>query len=479
MVFSPSERTHQQTDKKMNEYPVLPAQFLETMKQQLGESEWDHFLQALQQPAPVSIRLNPFKGMPAPANGQAIGWSSHAYRLPSRPNFTLDPCFHAGAYYVQEASSGFLSHVLNQLALPEAPFALDLCAAPGGKSTLISSFLGDKGLLLANEVIKSRNQVLKENTIKWGLGNTVITQNDPAHFAPLSESFDFVLVDAPCSGEGLFRKDPQSIQEWSPENVHLCQGRQSRILQEAAALPKPGGYLIYSTCTYNPLENEGNVRFLAANFGYKPVEIPIDPAWQISRSECKTEQGVFPVYRFYPHKVPGEGLFMAVLQRPPSEANEKSPKKAKDFRHPHLQRLPGKVRNHPSFPKLDVPEPLSYYQYNNHLFALPSRWVPRFETIAIRLNVQYFGVELGDWVRDTFLPGPAWALSMLPKSSYAREELTREEAIRYLKKEPITLSKADRGWVLVNYKGLGIGWVKNLGNRSNNYYPKEWRIRMD
>ncbi|WP_154856132.1 methyltransferase RsmF C-terminal domain-like protein [Cyclobacterium xiamenense] len=462
----------------MNEYP-LPSHFLEAMKQQLGESDLNLFLQALQQPAPVSIRLNPSKGMSAPAASEPVGWSPHAFLLQSRPSFTLDPYFHAGAYYVQEASSGFLNHVLNQLELPEAPLALDLCAAPGGKSTLISSFLGEKGLLLANEVIKSRNLVLKENTIKWGLGNTVITQNDPAHFAQLSNSFDFVLVDAPCSGEGLFRKDPQSIQEWSPENVHLCQGRQSRILQEAAALPKPEGYLIYSTCTYNSLENEENIRFLVANFGYKPVEIPIDPSWGISQSACETERGAYPVYRFYPHRVPGEGLFMAVLQRPPSEDYRKPAKMGKDFRHPHLQRLPGKIRNHPSFPTLDLAENFAYYQYSNHLFALPARWVAWFETIATRMNVQYFGVELGDWARDTFLPGPAWALSLLPKPSYAVEELTTEEAIRYLKKEPITLSKADRGWVLVNYKGLGMGWVKNLGNRSNNYYPKEWRIRMD
>ncbi|MFO7824289.1 MAG: RsmF rRNA methyltransferase first C-terminal domain-containing protein [Cyclobacterium sp.] len=456
----------------------LPETFLDQMKQQLGQLELEQFLQALEQKTPVSLRLNPKKCQTSPFEGSPLPWCPQAYYLEERPIFTLDPLFHLGAYYVQEASSNFLWQALHQLDLPHSPLALDLCAAPGGKSTLISSFLGEEGLLVANEVIKSRNQVLRENLIKWGLGNAIVSQNDPSHFSNLENSFDFVLVDAPCSGEGLFRKDPQAIAEWSQENVHVCKGRQLRILQQAAGLPKPGGYLIYSTCTYNWQENEENVRYLVENFGYEKVIVPIKNSWHITQSEITVSSQTIPCYRFYPHKVKGEGLFMAILRKPASGEPHKPLREGRDFNHPHLKRFSIKNSKRSKFPELNFPFEVKLYQYDKHVFALPEKWSPVFEKVATQLNVQYFGVELGDWTKEQFFPAHAWAMGIYPISDYPSVALSREEAIQYLKKEPITLSIKERGWVLVKYKGLNLGWIKNLGNRSNNYYPKEWRIRM-
>src|SRR5690606_35373595 len=260
-------------------------------------AEFEQFQTAIDQPSRTSIRLNPFKSFSSAWPQSPIPWSKDGYFLEERPSFTLDPAIHAGAYYVQEASSMFIEHVLNSLAIPRGVY-LDLSAAPGGKSTLLSSYLGHEGLLVANEVIQSRAQILKENLIKWGLGNAVVTNNDPDHFEPLEGFFDLVLVDAPCSGEGMFRKDPQAREEWSPDNVQLCSARQKRIMDKAGALVKGGGYLLYSTCTFNEQENEDMIRFLTEEFAFEPVKIPLDASWNIVETEVETPDGAFFGYRF-------------------------------------------------------------------------------------------------------------------------------------------------------------------------------------
>ena len=241
----------------------LPAAFESQMISLLGEQAFEKFKLAVNQPAQTSIRLNEAKGYFPTWPKSPIDWSQQGFRLEERPSFTLDPAFHAGAYYVQEASSMFIDHLLRSIEVPKGVY-LDLAAAPGGKTTLLSSYLGEEGLLLANEVIQARTQVLKENSIKWGLGNIVVTNNGPEHFAPLEGFFDLVLVDAPCSGEGMFRKDPDARDEWSPDHVQLCALRQKRIMDQAGGLVKAGGYLIYSTCTFNEVENEGMIDFLTA-----------------------------------------------------------------------------------------------------------------------------------------------------------------------------------------------------------------------
>lgn len=458
--------------------PVLPKAFVQAMEALLGKDELVCFLEALEREPPITLRVNPFKPTKISEGLNPVPWCGDACYLPQRPSFTLDPLFHAGAYYVQESSSTFIQHILESIFAPRKGCFLDLCAAPGGKSTLLSSYLGEEGLLVANEVIKNRAQVLRENVIKWGLGNVVVSQNDVSHFQELQGMFDVVLIDAPCSGEGMFRKDPAAISEWSPEHVNLCAARQKRILDQAGSLPKGGGYLIYATCTYNFSENEENIRFLAEEFAYEPVRIPITPSWGISESEINTDKSMFYGYRFYPHNVAGEGLFVSVLKRPESSPTL-FPKKHKDFRHPHVKRIgerqvPVEIAKQLRHPGSDM-----VYGLGDSYFSFPRSFQAEFEALANSLNLRYFGVELGKTSKNQWLPSHEWALSTFPKEGVTCCDLDLNQALQFLRKENIAVEEAPVGWVLATYKNQPLGWFKNIGNRINNYYPKEWRIRMD
>ena len=280
----------------------LPSAFTQRMHRLL-QTETDRFLDVLQKAAPVSIRFNTAKLAPAGVRCSAwegmrpVKWCPEGLYLDKRPLFTLDPYLHGGGYYVQEASSMFLSYILKQLLKGEAVRVLDLCAAPGGKSTLLASQLPDGSLLVSNEVIRSRAVILKENLIKWGRDHVVITQNDPADFKKLNQAFDLILVDAPCSGEGMFRKDREAIEEWSEANLHLCRERQKRIISDIWDSLKPGGYFIYSTCTYNPEENERIVEWIQEKWGAESIKIE-HPFPEITAAETPLYG-----YRFYPHKV--------------------------------------------------------------------------------------------------------------------------------------------------------------------------------
>ncbi|MDR0954379.1 MAG: RsmB/NOP family class I SAM-dependent RNA methyltransferase, partial [Rikenellaceae bacterium] len=290
----------------------LPAAFSEATIAQLGNKTAKQLFEALETPAPVSIRFNPYKVSEKP-EGAPVPWSRYGFYLDSRPVFTADPLLHAGAYYVQEASSMFLEQLFTQLfPEPGRMKILDLCAAPGGKTTHLSALAGLEALVVANEVIRSRAKILAENVQKWGLGNTVVTSNDPERFgAQLRGFFDLVVVDAPCSGEGMFRKSPDARREWTPASVALCASRQQRILADVWDSLKEEGILIYSTCTFNPQENEENVRWLVETFGGEAVHIETDPAWGIVRGE---EAGI-ETFRFYPDRLRGEGFFTAVLRK--------------------------------------------------------------------------------------------------------------------------------------------------------------------
>jgi 16S rRNA C967 or C1407 C5-methylase (RsmB/RsmF family)/NOL1/NOP2/fmu family ribosome biogenesis protein len=455
--------------------PRLPDKFLAQLTTVLDSQGIIDFQKSLAGCTPTSIRYNQHKPIPVAANVDQVPWCPDAYYLSERPSFTLDPCFHAGAYYVQEASSTFLHHILKSLQLPESSLILDLCAAPGGKSTLLGSFIGESGMLIANEVIKNRAQILKENIIKWGLGNTVVTQNDPSHFSALEALFDLVLVDAPCSGEGMFRKDPAAVSEWSPENVTLCAARQKRIIDQVGVLPKGGGYLIYATCTYNRKENEENISFLASEFAYEPVRIPIPAEWGIQESIIEVEQNSYFGYRFFPHQVKGEGFFVSVLRR--SGNNVQTVGLAKEFRHPHLTRVGIKGVPVELSSKLDMDKEMQFYQLGESYFLIHKGWQGIFEKLVNTLQIKYFGVELGQVIHGEWLPSHEWALSVLEKKNIPRLELSREEALSFLRKESILADRSQKGWHLVTYLDLPIGWIKNLGNRVNNYYPKAWRIR--
>ena len=452
----------------------LPSAFESQMRALLGPAEYALFKEGLDHPAQTSLRLNWRKPVDIIFSKRPIPWAKDGYFLEERPSFTIDPTFHSGAYYVQEASSMFISHILESLKIPKGIY-LDLAAAPGGKSTLLSSYLGEDGLLVANEVIAARTQILKENVIKWGLGNTVVTHNDPEHFSPLDGFFDLVLVDAPCSGEGMFRKDPQARAEWSPENVLLCSARQKRIVDTAGELVKGGGYFLYATCTFNEKENEEILRFLTEEFAFEPVRIPLDPSWGIVETEVNTEDVTFYGYRFFPHKVAGEGFFITALRRPEGAYTQLAPSN-KEFKHHSLKRV-GEKESVELDKEVGGDGTGKFYLLQETYFRMQGDYNRELEKLAQVLSVRYFGVELGKKHKKEWIPSHEWALSILPKNGFPQQELTQEEALAFLRKKDQSYTNLPLGWVLLTYKKLSLGWVKNLGNRVNNYYPKEWRIR--
>jgi 16S rRNA C967 or C1407 C5-methylase (RsmB/RsmF family)/NOL1/NOP2/fmu family ribosome biogenesis protein len=453
----------------------LPNLFVERMKSQLGQEVYDDFEKAIEQEPITSIRVNAHKNILINFSKHQVPWSGQGYFLDQRPAFVKDPLWHAGAYYVQESSSMFISHILESIQAPKDGIYLDLAAAPGGKSTLLSDYLGEKGFLVANEVIQARANILKENLIKWGIGNALITNNDPEHFKELSGFFDLVVVDAPCSGEGLFRRDPQARLEWSQDNVNLCSARQQRIMDIAGELVKADGYLIYSTCTYNEQENEEIIKFIVGEFSYEPVRIPLNEDWKITESIISTDEGEFYGYRFYPHQVQGEGFFVSVLKRS-SQSHDASPSKTKDFKHPHLKRGTSKQKEFLQKEIMGL-EQMEFYQLQDTVFVLPQKFKSHFEYLTKFLNVKYFGIELGKINNEQWIPSHEFAMSILTKENCITQELSLKEALSFLSKDEFEINLNHDGWTLMTYENLPMGWIKNLGNRHNNYYPKEWRIR--
>lgn len=450
----------------------LPPAFTQRMQQQLGP-EYAAFEEAIQTEAPVSIRLNPLKWQGVPEL-EPVTWASRAYYLPERPVFTLDPLLHAGAYYVQEASSMFLEQAIRQhLPSAEPLIALDLCGAPGGKSTHLSSILPNGSLLVSNEVIKSRTNILAENTQKWGSGFTVVTQNDPREFAALPHFFDLIVVDAPCSGEGLFRRDPTAADEWSEANVKLCSERQRRILADVWDCLKPGGFLIYSTCTYSRQENEENLAWLQKEHEAENLPIQLKPEWGVSPTTIEGVSG----YRFYPHHSRGEGFFMAVVQKP--EGEEKSRRTGRNRKKPNLIVAP-KAQRLVVENWLLQSDQWEFVQFTDRLAALPASWMAELEQIYTHLRIAYAGVPLAEVKKQQFNPLPSLGLSAYMNTHAHRVvDVDLEMAQRYLKKEDILPEEAPDGWVLIRYRKVAIGWIKRINHRANNYWPKEWRIRMD
>ena len=295
----------------------LPEDFVQETRQLMGEERFSRFMAAFDEDAPVSIRLNPLKV--SHAVGEGVPWCPEGIYLSGRPQFTFDPLLHAGCYYVQEAASMFITHVLrhtlrSHFSLFTSHFSLlDLCAAPGGKSTALRSVLPEDCVLVSNEPIPTRAQILLENITKWGARNCIVTNNYPRDFKKAKARFDLILCDVPCSGEGMFRKDPATISEWSLQNVEKCWRLQREIVADAWECLNPGGILIYSTCTYNIKENEENVRWIMETYDAEPIAIPTEPSWHITGSLLPGFKA--PVYRFIPGITRSEGLFMCVLRK--------------------------------------------------------------------------------------------------------------------------------------------------------------------
>ena len=362
----------------------------------------------------MSIRLNPRKPAGQPIDAEEVPWCRHAYYLKSRPNFTMDPLFHAGCYYVQEASSMFLDEIIRQLSTLNFKLStLDLCAAPGGKSTLLRSALPEESILYSNEPIRNRASILAENVQKWGYANHIVTNNYPKDYRKSKLRFDIILCDVPCSGEGMFRKDEATIREWSPQNVEKCWKLQREIVADAWECLNEGGLLIYSTCTFNTKENEENIRWILSEYEAEVLKMETKPEWNITGSLLEGFNE--PVYRFIPGITRGEGLFMCVLKKGQTSVVPKSDTHRTKARHTSCQSL---------------------------IHVLSDG-----------------GTSDG-------------------KQSCHQEELSYPQAMAYLRHEALVLpEETPRGLVEVCFLGHPLGLVKNIGNRANNLYPKEWKIK--
>ncbi len=313
----------------------LPEPFAERMRRELGAEEAERLFVALNDEPSVAVRLNPRKAMAEKWGGRGVPWSRDGYVLAERPSFTLDPDFHAGAYYVQEAASQFAGYILAEAAggaeACRGMRVLDMCAAPGGKSTHYASLVGREGLVVANEINRGRAAVLADNARKWGAGNMVVACNDSARVAAFEEWFDAVAVDAPCSGEGMFRKSEEACAQWSEAGVAMCAERQTEILRNAFRALRAGGILIYSTCTFNRTEDEEVLRRACAEFGDELCAAPpvaVDPSWGVATGE----EGAFSTFRFFPHRVSGEGMFLAVARKSGEPAGDDTCRKGRRAR---------------------------------------------------------------------------------------------------------------------------------------------------
>jgi len=444
----------------------LPIAFIERIKNQFP-ADYDRFIQSIDQVAAISLRTNPRK-FKLPVTAEHIPWCETGIFLNERPSYTLDPIFHSGAYYVQEASSMFMEQAFRQIETSGNRIVLDLCAAPGGKSTHLLTLLNSSDLLVANEVIRSRVSVLNENIRKWGHQNVVVCSNDPVDFSSLEGLFDLVLIDAPCSGEGLFRRDAAAISHWSVDNTNLCATRQRRILADIWPALKTGGYLIYSTCTFNPAENEENLKWLAENNEVESIRIPIQESWGAEEIE---PEGIFG-YRFLPHLVKGEGFFMTMIRKKDGNDSYSIPKKIKS-RFEKMPKQFAEIRNW-----LNTPDS-EFFAKNEFLIAFPENKIPVLNALSEQLRVISFGLPVAQFKKNDLLPEHTFALSVDRNPEvFEPIELDLRDALLFQKKDEIKISSATKGWMLVQYKGVPLGFVKNLGNRANNYFPKEWRIRM-
>ena len=437
-----------------------PQPFLERMKSELGD-EYQAFLESLSTVPPVSIRLNPFKPGFNVEGLSPVPWCNSGYYLPQRPAFIFDPLFHAGTYYVQEASSMFLETVYRQVFPDESPkLALDMCAAPGGKSTHLLALLSSESLLLSNEIIPKRNAILRQNLVKWGNANVFVTQNNPEDFSKLGSLFDLVVVDAPCSGEGLFRRDPEAAEEWSEEAVQHCAVRQRDILQQAMSALKRGGILIYSTCTFEKAEDEGQIKALIDSGEAELIELG------------KTFEGIVQTsfgLRFYPHKILGEGFFISALRKTGNDEHAKKVKKT--FL---LQRVPeaiaGYFRDASNF---------RIFVHEERVYAIPVPFVDTFLHLSETLFIRQAGIFAGTVKGKDFIPSHDLALNVQVNSDNRVVDLEEDKALLFLKGEPVPVDSVEKGWHLASYKGLPLGWIKVLQGRVNNYLPKEWRIHKE
>lgn len=451
---------------------VFPKEFIELLEQDLGEDS-KALLHSLETESPTSIRYNPIKTKTPlfDAKGQ-VPWAKEGIYLTERPSFTFDPFFHAGHYYVQEASSMFLEEVLKQCVdLTEPQRVLDLCAAPGGKSTHLSSLFSSDSLLISNEVIATRASILVENLTRWGNANVVVTNNDPEHFSSLKQCFDVVVVDAPCSGEGMFRKDKDAINEWSINNVNICSARQKRILHTVSSLLRTNGIIIYSTCTFNTKEDIDPLQSLLEEGGWESVQINISEYSGLTERIVEGANTIFG-YHFYPNKIEGEGFFISALRKT-EDAESNWPKVMKNVNFAD-KKSKLSLSNYIDGIQFD------FIQHNNQSLAFPNALHKEMlGLLNTSLRIKKFGIDMGQLIRDELIPDQAYAMSNYKNNFFEEIQLDKDQAIQYLQKKEFNMESSTKGWHLMKYENAYLGFAKLMGNRMNNTFPKEWRIRSE
>ena len=454
----------------------LPEQFISRMQRELGVAEAEALCAVLETEPSTSVRLNPAKMAEQKWGGGRVAWSDYGYLLGERPAFTLDPDFHAGAYYVQEASSQFAGYIVS-MAVGGADACmglrvLDMCAAPGGKSTHYATLVGERGLVVANEINRSRAAVLADNARKWGLGNMVVTCNDSARVADFEEWFDVVAVDAPCSGEGMFRKSDEACEQWSEANVAMCAERQWEILQNAFRSLKPGGVLLYSTCTFNRTEDEDVVGRACEEFGDELLavdDIPIGDDWGVVTGR----EGVFQTFRFFPHRLTGEGMFMAVARKAGlATSRRRMPKARRKVMEAVDKRTAQELSRW-----VKESEQMRFFAAGDTLYGCRKEHYDEVEPLAGTLAVIYSGVAMGQVFKGKLKPDGALALyAGVNHDAVACCEVDEQEALKFLRKQDMDAAQFSEGVNMVLYGGRPLGFVKRVGAQVNNMYPNSLRI---
>ncbi len=474
----------------------IPREFKEYALRLLGAERSERFFKALEEQPAVSVRLNPLKTLWLETGAarmkekgyEPVPWAADwGFYLKERPSFTFDPLLHAGVYYVQEASSMFLVQAIQQY-VPGAVNALDLCAAPGGKSTLLRSILPEGSLLVSNEPMKARAQVLAENMTKWGHPDVVVTQSYPVEFGQLGNLFDLMVTDVPCSGEGMFRKEEDAVTGWSMENVLMCRDRQREILRDVWPALKPGGLLIYSTCTLNSFEDEENVAWIARELGAEVLPVEIRSGWDITGNLTDGISGAetFHVYHFIQGFTRGEGFFMAVLRK------TGEPEQGADTRNETgMQLKEGKSKKkHSVLSKLPVlPDECRSWLSHSADFefrltgdewsAFRKTHLPVVELLERSVKVLQAGIPMAVLKGRDWMPLHGLAMSVeLNRNAFPVVEVDAATSVTYLRKESLVLSTdTPKGYVLLTHRNVPLGFVKNVGGRANNLYPQEWKIR--
>ena len=454
----------------------LPEQFISRMQRELGVAEAEALCAALETEPSTSVRLNPAKMAEQKWGGGRVAWSDYGYLLGERPAFTLDPDFHAGAYYVQEASSQFAGYIVSMAVggaeACKGQRVLDMCAAPGGKSTHYATLVGERGLVVANEINRSRAAVLADNARKWGLGNMVVTCNDSARVADFEEWFDVVAVDAPCSGEGMFRKSEEACEQWSEANVKMCAERQWEIVKNVFDTLRPGGVLIYSTCTFNRDEDEALVQRICDEWGEaieSAQEVEVADEW----GAVVGRVGAFQTFRFFPHRVKGEGMFMAVARKTGVPMSRRRMPKARREVIAAVEKRSEQELSH----WVKEPKRMRFFSAGDTIYACWAEHYDEIKALSSRLAVIYSGVALGQIFKGKLKPDGALAFYVgLNRDAVATAELSLDEALQFLRKQDMSAEPFVEGVNMVLYKGLPLGFVKRVGGRINNMYPASLRI---